>query len=354
MGVGRPVTVLLVAALVVAILALLLAGIFLAWKIASILVSGVAPVEREGSGGGSALVEAGARRSENVAFSSNWEGSPQLYVMDVSTGAWNRITSGSGNPTSPVFSPDGDKLAYSEGGDIHTIEASGYGEPEKVVSTPSLDYVPTWSPDGRKIAYTCKDGEGADICIVDASGGEPERITGPETEDYDPTYSPDGGTIVYSGEREVEGEPSGDLYAARPDGSEKRRITETVGGVRRFDAAFSPDGAAIAYASDRDGDYDVYLTRPDGSGGINLTNDEQDNFSPSYSSDGEKIVYTEDAVTDVNLLVMGADGYDKQRVTVSPAVERQPNWRPEPLVQDDAPAPEDEGLQASATKGRSQ
>ena len=345
-GVRLPVKVLFVGVFVVAILALLLAGIFLAWQIASILAPDVAPGEREGSGNAGALVEEGARRSENVAFSSNWEGVPQLYVMDVSTGAWKRITSGSGNPTSPVFSPDGDKLAYSEGGDIYTIEASGYAEPRKAVSTPSLDYVPTWSPDGRKLAYTCKDGEGADICVVDAGGGgEPERITGPQTEDYDPTYSPDGRTIVYSGEHEVEGEPSGDLYAARPDGSEKRRITETVRGVRRFDAAFSPDGASIAYASDRDGDYDVYLTSPDGSGGINLTNDEQDNFSPSYSSDGEKIIYSEDAVTDVNLLVMGADGYDKQRITDSPAVERQPNWRPEPRAPEDRG--DEDGLKAS-------
>lgn len=339
--------VLLVGAFVVAVLALLFSGLFLVWKIASLLVYGVATEEpRADEGGG--LVEEGARRSENVAFSSNWEGSPQLYVMDVSTGAWKRITSGSSNPTSPVFSPDGEKLAYSDGGDIYTVEANGNGEPEKVVSTPTMDYVPAWSPDGQKIAYTCEDGDGGDICVADAGGaGKPERITGPETDDYDPTYSPDGETIVYSGEREEGGEMSGDLYAVRVDGSGRRRITEHVPGVRRFDAAFSPDGRAIAYASDRDGDFDIYLTRPSGSGvGLNLTNDEQDNFSPSYSSDGEKIVYTEEAITDVNLLVMDANGYNRRPITDSPAVERQPNWRPEPQEPQDGSG--EDGLQANS------
>lgn len=356
MGVRLPAKVLAIMAFALAFLFLVFLVLYVAVRVAGILL---AVAEGEGVAGDGGPAGSGAGGSEQVVFASNWEGSPQLYVMDVSTGAWKRISSGSGNPTSPVFSPDGERVAFSDGGDIYTINAGGYGEPERIVSTPSLDYAPAWSPDGAEIAYACKDEAGADICLASADG-ETERIERPDTEDYDPTYSPDGGTIVYSGERELGGETSGDLYAVSaedPAGDEPERLTEPVPGVRRFDAAFSPGGEVLAFASNRrGGDYDVFLMRPTAAdreeAQINLTADEQDNFSPSFSPDGEEIVYTEDAATDVNLLVMSADGHDKRRIADSPAVERQPNWRPTPPTPS-APPPEadPQGSELRASRG---
>ena len=113
-----------------------------------------------------------------------------------------------------------------------------------------------------------------------------------------------------------------------------KRITSGSGNPTS--PVYSPDGEVLAYASDRRGDFEV-----------NLTNDEQDNFSPSFSSDGEKIVHTEDATTNIDLMVMGADGGNRQRITDSPAVERQPNWRPEPPAE----VPSGEGPQAGVGRG---
>ncbi len=47
----------------------------------------------------------------------------------------------------------------------------------------------------------------------------------------------------------------------------------------------------IVFSSYLDGDSDIYLINPDGSGLVNLTDDEYNNYLPTWSPDGEKIAF---------------------------------------------------------------
>ena len=80
-----------------------------------------------------------------------------------------------------------------------------------------------------------------------------------------------------------------DIYTAKTDGSDLRRLTTTPG----YDAegTLSPDGSTIVFTSVRDGDLEIYTMRTDGTGLRRLTNRIGYEGGPFFSPDGKRIVY---------------------------------------------------------------
>ncbi|MCC7439638.1 MAG: PD40 domain-containing protein [Armatimonadetes bacterium] len=112
----------------------------------------------------------------------------------------------------PVFSPDGNKIAFY--GFNNTVEVatigSGKSDPVATNAYPSKSGTPTkitygrggldWSPDGRSITYVGRGiGSDQDIFIVAASGGSaPVNVTNDAADDFWPTWSPDGTSLAFS------------------------------------------------------------------------------------------------------------------------------------------------------------
>jgi Tol biopolymer transport system component len=85
----------------------------------------------------------------------------------------------------------------------------------------------------------------------------------------------------------------------------------------------------IAFTSDRDGDYDIWTMRADGSHLRKLTKDRQEDHCPSWSPDGRWIAFTRRNVHLADLFVMRADGSHVRRVLKLRGAETCPRWSPD-------------------------
>ena len=128
-----------------------------------------------------------------IAFTSRRQGDPDrhrnndIYVIDAAAGAAARqLTTWEGPDGNPVFSPDGRRIAYLQGGppkysgydprQIAVISVEG-GEP--VLPTADVDRnisSPRWSADGKRIFFLVADDRIQSVSSVPSAGGDVERL----------------------------------------------------------------------------------------------------------------------------------------------------------------------------------
>ena len=75
-----------------------------------------------------------------------------------------------------TISPDGQQIAFSYKGDIYTVGVNG-GRANQITTNPAHDTRPVWSPNGQQIAFASDRLGSMDIYIVDKEGGVPTRLT---------------------------------------------------------------------------------------------------------------------------------------------------------------------------------
>jgi tricorn protease len=125
-----------------------------------------------------------------------------LWSVDRKGGKATRLTVGVGIETSPVFSPDGNTIAftgeYDGNTDVFTIPATG-GVPHRVTYHPSADAAVGWSPDGKKIIFRSDrqaNSRYTQLYEVPVSGGFAKVLPLPMA--YEGEISGDGSSIAYS------------------------------------------------------------------------------------------------------------------------------------------------------------
>ena len=111
----------------------------------------------------------------------------------------------------------------------------------------------------------------------------------------------------------------------RPDGSERHAVTSQGG--RAFTPAWSPDSSRIVFSSNVEGKvYALYTVGVDGKGLRNLVPTAGDNFEPSWSPDGTRIAYQEAGA----IFAVDVDRGDVTRLTDSANNDSSPAWNPRP------------------------
>ncbi|MBI4484552.1 MAG: PD40 domain-containing protein, partial [Acidobacteria bacterium] len=95
----------------------------------------------------------------------------------------------------PVISPDGKGVAFAALGDIYAMNIGG--KPENLTNDRFLDTDPVWSPDGNQLAYSSdKGGDLLQIWIRDMRTGQSRQLTRMNTQPQGAAWSPDGKRIA--------------------------------------------------------------------------------------------------------------------------------------------------------------
>jgi len=206
------------------------------------------------------------------------------------------------------------------------------GEPARLLTHgEGVNYRPSWSPDGRHIAFVSTRSGATELHVMNADGTGVLQITDSQAFVPNVNWSPDGARIVFAstaagitGPLGVSRVPS-DIYLARGDGSEARRLT--LDGGYNAEPDWSPDGGRIAFTSDLGGTFQVWMMGSDGSGQRPLTSVGQ-NSAPDWSPDGSQIVFDSDRDHHGNdsIYLMGADG-SGQRPLADDGIH--PSWSPD-------------------------
>src|SRR5215213_1352118 len=124
-----------------------------------------------------------------------------LWTVDRAGGDARRLTAGVGLESYPVFSPDGEQVAFAgdyEGDlDVYVVPAAG-GVPRRLTHHPDPDVPVGWTPDGKAVVFRSPRSSYArflKLFTVPAGGGEPTELPLPQAEDG--SLSSDGKRIAY-------------------------------------------------------------------------------------------------------------------------------------------------------------
>ena len=279
-------------------------------------------------------------RAAYVVENNDGTGRPygQIWLMTLADGKTTRIGGEKEPSGDPVWSPDGQWLAYSgrvgEKRGIVVARADGSGGRLLVETVgtnaplPGSSTTPSWSPDGKRIAYV-------------------SATPGPETADAtgDPVvitrylYKPDAseGMTHFNDNRRLH------LFVVDVASGRSEQLTDGIFYEHSVD--WSPNGAELLYLTNRDADhdeffnYDVFAMKLADKSIRRLSATESNEYHPRWSPDGRMVAFQatrrgltdrETTMEDTHVWIMNADGSGRRDIGAG-IDNRQgvPQWSPD-------------------------
>lgn len=178
----------------------------------------------------------------SIIYSSNRNGDPDIYVMDVRTNTHRQLTFDDGKDWWPAWSPNGKWIAFASNraGEIDLYRMDANGENVMRLTNQGKCKRPVWSPDSQWIAFVSKSA----LFVMSAEGRGVRRLT--DTFSTGCTWSPDGKEIAFVPRADAVGGTA--LFSIDVDSKNTRQLTRVYKGlVAIFEPAWSPSGKWIAY-----------------------------------------------------------------------------------------------------------
>jgi tricorn protease len=142
----------------------------------------------------------------------------------------------------PAINKDGSLISFSYQGDIWTVAAKG-GKANRLTIHEAYEGNPIFSPDGNKIAFSGARFGNNDVFVIPTIGGLSKRLTFHSGGDQVASWSK-ANKILFSANREFRQiERPSEIYAISADGGTESRVMDAVG----HEPAMSPDGRFIAF-----------------------------------------------------------------------------------------------------------
>jgi hypothetical protein len=249
-----------------------------------------------------------------IAFTSTRDGHSEIYVMNADGSNQTRVTTTS-TALSPMWSPNGKRIAYVSTGGIHVMDADGKND---VTVGPGFD--PSWSADGERLVYNCA---GQDLCTNDADGGtsSPLNLQGQHA-----VFSPDGTKLAYQSSQRI--------HVADANGSNSQPATAPA--ADEADELADWDPSSVSFVFDRDFDdgdviveNDLYRQTTFGGAAAQLTSDPAREIDPTPSPDGQRMAWVRLVSSTFQIVVDGV-------IQTDAGSNSQPSWQPVPDADGDA------------------
>jgi TolB protein len=289
-----------------------------------------------------------------IAMGVRANGAANIWTMRPDGSGMRQLTVGPNFKLCPSYSPDGRTIAYcATAGDafeIWTMKQNGTKQ-RQLTHLGGFATFPDFSPDASKIAFGGTEGTdpNGEIYTVDAhTGGSLHALTScaalPAGCFNDlPVWSPDGTKIAFLHANDVteDGDPINEqVWIMDANGQHAHPLTSSAAPKDQV-ADWSPDGSKIVFHAGSSGRGGIWVMNADGSGQHQLSGCSGadtspcatgDDWGPTWSPDGRKIVFLRDlgalGIADRPVYVMNADGTGQHRITSAPITPGVPAWQP--------------------------
>ena len=326
-----------------------------------------------------------------IAFSSLRNGNTDIFLIPAEGGEAKQVTYNSSSDWVCDWSPDGTQLLFYSVRDTHSFALYTMDLHDRSVKRITNDDAAlrfaSWSPDGKSIVYT-RGGQpwwrawyrgsiAAQTVTEDITTGKVKTLFKSEAQQFWPLYSSDGKSIFVTTIGAGDNTPNifragldggkmqavtkhsgdavrfpqmarngslmvylynGDLYTARPDGSDDRKVrviarTDEQVNNQEFitlkseatESVLSPDGKTLALALRGD----IWTVSISGGDAKRLTEDHANDSDISWSPDSAKIVYVSDKGNQPDIYTMDVKTKATTRLTNDAPTESNPTYSPD-------------------------
>jgi Tol biopolymer transport system component len=162
----------------------------------------------------------------------------------------------------PELSPDGRQVVFMRSvqgnSDIWLADLTRGGSLNRLTVDPNPDLTPVWSPDGMRIAFSSNRTKGIfGIYIKSSNSPEPEVVEHKSANDeLVQDWSKDGQFLLY-----LEQDPKSgrDLWAWPMTGNDRKPIPIATTAFEEQNGQFSPNGDWVAYETNESGDFQIVV-----------------------------------------------------------------------------------------------
>ncbi len=163
---------------------------------------------------GNQMMPVVSRQRDKVAFITDYTGNPDLFLQGFSpeAGAMGKpqqiYATHQATQGTPTFSPDGKEIAFVSNKDgsprIYVMDIPSPGMKLKEIKAKLISKqnressAPSWSPDGTKIAYCSMTGGARQIWIYDVVKGKERQLTQGAGNKENPTWAPNSLHLLFN------------------------------------------------------------------------------------------------------------------------------------------------------------
>jgi TolB protein len=255
-------------------------------------------------------VEVDYQRYRYKLMVSDWDGygAKEIYA------SWQPLLS-------PSWSPDTKQLAFvtygSRGPIIKSIDLRTLKD-RVIADFKGVNSAPAWSPDGTKIAYSTSRHGSPDIYVYDVLTKQHQRISSHYGIDTEPSWSPRGESFLFTSSRS--GKPQ--IYSYSMNDESVTRMT--FEGDESANASYNAIGNKIVMVHEGG----RIAVMDEDSGRITPLTIAQFDESPSFSPNGDMVLYKTEQQFEPALMVASSDGRVRTRLDLVSGDIREPAWSP--------------------------